>query len=123
VNALDFIVEVVGRGVEFFVDGDRLRVIDREQATTPGERALISALKPSIRALLRTELPAERADSACAAFDALPGVAICRGCGFGLPEHFWRQPTCTFFIGSAEAAKCERCGAPWLEHRQSGVRS
>lgn len=122
-NALEFLVELASRGVVFMVDGDRLRVRDPRMATSPGERALISALKPSIRALMLIELPAERADDPCAAFDAKAGVALCRGCGFGLPDHFWRQPTCAFFAGPASASKCERCGAPWLEHRQSGVRS
>lgn len=123
-NALEFIAGLLTRGVSFAVVGDRLRVYDPGRSTTPTERALLGALKPTLRGLLATELPAERPQAPCPGFNAAAGVALCRTCGHSLPEHFWRRSTCEFFAGApATNASCRRCGIPWLEHVGSGAPS
>jgi len=121
-NGLDFVADLLRRGVVFVVDGERLRVRDPDARTTNGERALISSLKATIRGLLLTELPAERATTPCERFSAAGGIAICRDCGHGYGAHYWLTRDCEFFAGAPSAsAQCSRCGVKWLEHVGCGV--
>jgi len=118
VNALEFLIDLAGRGVTFTTgDGGRVRVRDPENAITVDEREFLRALKPMVGALLRQPLPARRGANACDGFDAPAGAALCVRCAWGIGDHFWRRcGDCTFFVGSADEASCRRCGIPVLEH-------
>jgi len=117
VTALELLLDLGRRGVRFAFEGDRIRVVDPECKASADERGLLRALVPELRALLRQRLPDRRGDTACDAFEAADGVALCERCAFGIAEHFWRRiGDCTFFFGSADEPVCRRCGVPQLEH-------
>lgn len=116
-NALELLLAMGERGVEFWLVDDEVRFDDHGRPITGDERSLLRALKPQIRALLIQLLPQRRAEHACDGFDAAPGAALCERCAYGLGDHFWRRcGDCTFFTGAASEATCRRCGVPRLEH-------
>lgn len=116
-TALDLLLHVGQRGVRFTCEADRVRVVDPERRITEDERSLLRALVPELRSLLKLRLPERRGDTACGAFEAAAGVALCERCAHSIADHFWRRcGDCIFFVGAADAARCRRCDAPRLEH-------
>jgi len=118
ISSLGFVVDVLARGVMLSLDIDgRVKVTDRNRILTPGNLRLLRSLKPMLRDMLLTEVPerCEAAETACEGFAADVGVALCRRCGYGLGEHFWRRDYCTFHVGS-DRDMCRRCGLAEVKH-------
>jgi len=116
-NALMFLSNLLSCGIRLRLEGESVVIEDSEKTLNPGKCRLLKSLRPFLRDLLKLELPEgnEASEQACEGFAAAIGVALCRRCGHGLGEHFWRSEHCTFHVGSYPNM-CSRCGLSAVQH-------